>query len=298
MEIPMHRPSALLLIAIAIAAPAVSIQCQTSQTQPAQTQPDQNQPDQAQPAKVPRTADGGVAQLQMRDGGVSQVLQSIYIPPLVNAPFTAIVHTEWTRPLSGGGNFTFVNQRRVARDSRGRIYEERWLLMPVGSEDKSRMNVIQIADPAAHTLYNCFTLQTPHRCTLDTFAELPMTEYKPTPWPAGPLPNNAGMRTHENLGTRTIAGFETMGTRDTSNFNAGVMGSDQPFSSWREFWQAPQLGVNLSSELVNPLVGKQAFTLSDVSDEEPDSRLFDLPEGYTVVDRRKARTEHPEADRP
>ena len=33
------------------------------------------------------------------DGGVSQVLQSIYIPPLHDAPFTATVHTEWARPL-------------------------------------------------------------------------------------------------------------------------------------------------------------------------------------------------------
>ena len=51
-----------------------------------------------------------------RDGGVSEVLESIYIPPLVNAPFTAIVHTEWTRPIGDGGTWTIVNQRRVARD--------------------------------------------------------------------------------------------------------------------------------------------------------------------------------------
>jgi hypothetical protein len=35
------------------------------------------------------------------DGGVSQVLQSIYIPPIHDAPFTATVHTEWARPLAG-----------------------------------------------------------------------------------------------------------------------------------------------------------------------------------------------------
>jgi hypothetical protein len=247
----------------------------------------------AQTARAPHAQDGG-ATAYTRDGGVSEVLQSIYIPPLLNAPFSAIVHTEWTRPMPGGGNFTFVNQRQVARDSRGRIYEERWLLAPKGSEDKSRMNVIQIADPNAHTLYNCFTLQTPHRCVLQTFAEAAVKSYKPAVIQSGPLPNNAGERVHEDLGTRTISGIETVGTRDASKMNAGVMGSDQPFSTWREFWQSPQIGVNLSSEVVNPSVGKQVFTLTDVNLAEPDPKLFELPEGFDVVDRRKPVAQHPE----
>lgn len=238
-------------------------------------------------AQAPSKQDGGTTGVMMRDGGVSQVLQSIYIPPLLNAPFTAIVHTEWTRPLAEGGNFTFVNQRRVARDSSGRIYEERWLLAPIGSEDRSQMNVIQIADPNAHTLYNCFTLQVPHRCILETFSETAQTVYKPAIGTTGPLPNNIGTQTHDDLGMRTIEGIETHGTRDAANYNAGVMGSDRPFSSHREFWHAPQLGVNLYSEVVGPSVGKQVFTLSDVNLSEPDSRLFELPGGYTVVDRRK-----------
>ena len=249
----------------------------------------------AQTAHTTRPQDGGVtATANTRDGGVDETLQSIYIPPLVNAPFTALVHTEWTRPLPDGGSYTFVNLRQVARDSRGRIYEERWLLVPKGSEDMSRMNVIQIADPNAHTLYNCFTLQTPRRCILQTFAEPAVTAYKPTVFKSGPLPNNAGSLAHEDLGTRTIAGIETLGTRDTTNYNAGVMGSDAPFAAWREFWQSPQLGVNLSSEVSGPRVGKQLFTLTDVNLAEPDPKLFELPEGFTVVDRRKPVTEHPE----
>jgi len=237
--------------------------------------------------------EGSAPSAYTRDGGVSEVMQSIYIPPLLNAPFTAIVSTEWTRPLPSGGNYTYVNQRRVARDARGRIYEERWLLAPKGSEDQSRMNVIQIADPNAHTLYNCFMLQTPHRCVLDKFAEPALNSYKPAVMPSGPLPNNMGTRTHEDLGTRSIAGIDTVGTRDTSNFNAGVMGSDQPFSSWREFWQAPQLDVNLYSEAMSPNAGKQVFTLTDVSLAAPDPRLFELPEGFAVVDHRKPTVESP-----
>jgi len=238
--------------------------------------------------------DGGTTHVVMRDGGVNEVLQSIYIPPLLNAPFTATVHTEWTRPMMGGGTYTFVNKRQVARDSHGRIYEQRVMLAPRGSESDSNLYLIQIADPNAHTLYNCYLKQTPHRCYLQNYSETPEMVYKPAIGTTGPLPDNAGFRTHEDLGIRTIEGIDTRGTRDTSNLNAGVMGSDQPFTSHREFWYATTLGINLYSELVNPNVGKQAFTLSDIGLAEADPKLFELPDGFAVVDERKPPVERPE----
>src|ERR1700676_5372349 len=160
--------------------------------------------------------------VEMRDGGASEVLQSIYIPPLLKAPFTATVHTEWTKPIPGGGSFTMVNERRVARDSRGRIYEERWLLVPRGGRLKSQMNVIQIADPHTHKLYNCFTLQQPHRCQLETFTEPASAIYKPAIRPTGPLPDGTGFTTHEELGVRNLQGIDTQGTRDTTTLNPRV----------------------------------------------------------------------------
>jgi hypothetical protein len=219
------------------------------------------------------------------DGGVTETLQSIYIPPLVGAPFSAVVHTEWVRFMPGGGSYTAVNQRRVARDGRGRIYEERWLLVPKDSGVQSRMNVIQIADANEHTLYNCFVFE--RRCTLLKFAEQAMSSYKPPVIPSGPLGNGKGFTTHLDLGVRTIAGLDTTGTRETTTLNPGAVGNDRVFVTVREFWQAPQLGVNLLSSVDGPQTGRQTFTLSDVSLSEPDPALFELPEGYEVLDRRQ-----------
>lgn len=218
------------------------------------------------------------------DGGVTETLQSIYIPPLVGAPFSAMVHTEWVRFMPGGGSFTSVNQRRVARDGRGRIYEERWLLVPKDSGVQSRMNVIQIADPTEHTLYNCFVFE--KRCALLKFAEPAMSSYKPPVVPSGPLENGKGFITHLDLGVRTIAGIDTAGTRETTTLNPGAIGNDRAFVTVREFWQAPEIGVNILSTVDGPQTGQQTFTLSDVSLTEPDPELFRLPAGYEVVDRR------------
>lgn len=223
----------------------------------------------------------------VQDGGVDQVLQSVYIPPIPNAPFIAIVHTQWIRPLMDGGTYTVVNQRQVARDRSGRIYEERWLLVPKDGKWKSRMNLIQIADPSTHTLYNCFLLETPHRCAAGPYDDSPTAHYQPPVAQTGALLNGDGFQTHEDLGTQTIAGVDVQGTRDSITYNQGVIGKDRPFSRTRAFWYAPSLGIDLESELSAPEFGKEIFTLTDVSTSDPDPKLFQIPDGFQVVDHRR-----------
>src|SRR5215472_15192979 len=99
------------------------------------------------------------------DGGVRTTMESIVIPPKPNAPFTLTLATEWVQSFVDGGSITLVNQRRIARDSKGRFYQERWALVPKNGKVESKTNVIQIADPNTHTLYNCFFDGT-HLCRL------------------------------------------------------------------------------------------------------------------------------------
>ena len=109
-------------------------------------------PPQPQRADVrPRPGQAQPAQ----DGGNREVLESIVIPPIPNAPFFATLATESVKYSADGATMTFVNERHIGRDGQGRIYEERWLLVPKGSGIKSYMNWIQIADAKQHTLYNC-----------------------------------------------------------------------------------------------------------------------------------------------
>ncbi len=64
------------------------------------------------------------------DGGTRERLVSIFIPNIPNAPFTATVNTEWVRALPDGTRITLVNHRLIARDSAGRIFQERRMLVP------------------------------------------------------------------------------------------------------------------------------------------------------------------------
>jgi hypothetical protein len=241
---------------------------------------------QAQPPTV-EMRDGGTSVQQIKKGVVAQVLESIYIPAITGAPFTAVVHTEWVRYLADGDTFTLVNQRPIARDSEGRIYQERWTLVPKNGKIASEKTTIQIGDPNAHTLYNCFVFNKPRNCTLERYNETTTAIYKPAMEKSGPLPHNEGYIAHEDLGKDDIEGIEVTGLRDTITYNEGAIGNDRPASLKREFWYAPSLGINLRSEVADPGFGKQIFTITDVSLSEPDPKLYDPPEGFVVVDRRK-----------
>jgi hypothetical protein len=138
-------------------------------------------------------------------------MESIFIPPIANAPFSLTLLTEWSRPLAIGGSYTLTNQRRIARDGKGRIYEERWLLLPKGSKVPSFMDVRQFADPNRHTLYNCFT--DGKLCQLLPYSGSTQAVYKPATSPTGPLPDGTGFHQHEDLGVADTNGVDTTGFR-------------------------------------------------------------------------------------
>jgi hypothetical protein len=172
-----------------------------------------------------------------QDGGNREVLESIVIPPISNAPFFATLATESVKYSADGASMTFVNERHIGRDGQGRIYEERWFLVPKGSGIKSDMNWIQIADPKQHTLYNCSPQQ--HVCDLlvyDYGDDLSAATLHPQK--SHTVQNEKGSQSWEDLGTRSILGFDTIGVRETTITNAGVLGNDQPLTSMTEYWHS------------------------------------------------------------
>jgi hypothetical protein len=232
-----------------------------------------------------QTHEAAPASQPAQDGGVRAVLESIVIPPIPNHPFSATLDTEWVQYAGEGGTVTLVNERPIVRDSKGRIYQERWALVPKSGRVTSQKMIIQIADPNQHTLYSCATFR--HICELETYDpthELAAAEPRQT------IPNGSIVRdqlTIEDLGTRTIAGVETVGRRETTAIEVGVMGNDQPLKRINETWHSQELAINLLSMRSGPMIGKQTFTIIDLSAVEPDPDLFKVPKGYQIRDLRK-----------
>ncbi len=241
-----------------------------------------------------QTTEGNTPRLHAEDGGMSVLMESIVVSAKPQAPFTLTLETEWVRMLGDGGTITSVNKRRIARDAAGRVYQERWLLVPKNGDRESQMTTVQIADPNAHTLYSCFFLGAKkNTCELKTY--IPMTPAVNTSGKttSGDLPDNQGSFVHEDLGKQLVGGVETVGVRDARTYNPGVFGNDRKVTVEREAWYSPQLDLNLLSTRSDPRTGKQTFTATNVTMGDPDPALFELPAGFKVADIRQTAAPEP-----
>jgi len=216
------------------------------------------------------------------DGGTREVLISILIPSLPNAPFTAAVNTEWIRQLPDGSTITLKNHRAIARDSAGRIFQERRALVPDDGKTNSGVTQIEISDPVTHELYICM----PHgrTCQVEVFSPSEFLPYTP---PAKAHMTQGSTSESEDLGKQSLGGLETVGTRETTVIPAGTIGNNSPLLSKREFWFSPKLGVNLISKRQDPLSGTQNFEVSEIALGDPDAKLFEVPVGFKILDLRK-----------
>ena len=192
------------------------------------------------------------------DGGTREVLISILIPSLANAPFTGTVNTESIRQLADGTTITLKNHRAIARDTAGRIFQERRLLVPDDGRHESVVTQIEISDPVAHTLYICVPRE--RVCQLEQFSA---PGFAPPP-SVGATPNQPGNLSRQDLGKQLLGGVETVGTLETAVIESGVIGNDSPIMVKREYWYSPQLGVNLISKRQDPRFGTQNFEVSDI----------------------------------
>jgi hypothetical protein len=103
----------------------------------------------------------------------------------------ATLATESVKFAADGAAMTFNNEWRIARDAQGRVYQERWYLVPEGGQIESTMNWFQIADPNHLTLYNCSTEQ--RICDLVVYDPTnSLSALSPHKGSSGPLPQDGG----------------------------------------------------------------------------------------------------------
>jgi hypothetical protein len=220
------------------------------------------------------------------DGGVREMLQSILIPPLSGAPFQATVTTEWTKILPDGTMATMKNHRTVARDSAGRIFEERKAFTPNGDKEPTQTTNLQYLDPNRHEFYNCIPLQRTCYVTTDgrpALAKMPAGTGGLQVCGCASAPRPGMSVKQEALGEKAIGEIEAIGSREITTIAAGEIGNQKAEPIVKEFWYSPRLGVNLVTKRFDPRSGIQNFVVGNVSLSEPDPRMFEPPPEYRVV---------------
>lgn len=229
-------------------------------------------------SSVAQTSQDG---LHAPSGNTQMRVESIAVPSMTNAPFTATVSTTWVRKLEDGSTVTIQNQRTIARDNAGRVYQQRRNLYAQGDSRQTEIRQVEISDPETKEIYYCRPAA--RNCELHDY--FPRTAPAPET-PAGPLNDGKAFLTREPLGNDTISGVAAIGTRETTTISAGAFGNDQAVSIVKEFWFSPQLGINVIEKRQDPRAGTQTFVVSDISLGEPDRTLFETPADFRIIDLR------------
>ncbi len=220
------------------------------------------------------------------DGGTRTTIQSIDIPPLEGAPFVAQVDTEWSHLLADGTWATIKNHRLVARDTAGRIFQERRAFTPTGDVQQTRITELDYEDPVRQLLTVCEPLR--RTCHEQDYQRRPITAM-----PAGTTglkicgcasAPGGGINIQEDvLGQQTIESLNAIGSREITTLPAEMFGNKTPQPVVKEFWYSPQLGINLVTRRFDPRSGAENFVVSQVSLAQPDPKLFEPPADYAII---------------
>lgn len=93
----------------------------------------------------------------------------------------------------------------------------------------------------------------------------------------------------EDLGTRTIEGVEASGKRTVTTIPAGDIGNERPIEIVYEKWYSNYLQLVVMSRHSDPRYGEQTYRLTNITRNEPDPSLFEVPKEYKINSSRGGR---------
>jgi len=215
------------------------------------------------------------------DLGVRGHIEGLDIPHIPGAPFRGKLVVTLTNQWADGTTVRASFFNLVARDSQGRVHQERRTIEPVGSNRESKVTSISIFDTPARTRITCEVAE--HICKKTNF--VPQVRF----WdePEGLSRDGKSYLTREKKGTELLNAHAVERTLETRTTNAGAEGNDKPLVSTREFWYSPELKINLAVKRICACGSTQDLQLKELQLDEPEESLFQPPSGFTMVDLRK-----------
>jgi len=202
--------------------------------------------------------------------------QRIFMTPIPNEPFSGVVKIEQTLVLKDGSVTQLKSIREVARDTKGRIHNERRELIPVSSTSTPELRYVHLYDPQTR-------ISTEIDVRKRTFWTMTMDHPPSTEPPSirfaapdGDAPPS-DLTKQEDLGIREIEGVPAHGMRQTQTVTDG--GKEVVITD--EYWYSQELRVNVMIKHSDPREETSTLTLTQVTRTEPDPKFFEIPEGYT-----------------
>jgi hypothetical protein len=206
--------------------------------------------------------------------------QDIFVTPVANAPFSAVVNIQNSHLQPDGSVLALKSMRQIARDVHGRIHNESRALTPASDASTAPLIRIHLYDPQTRIS----TYLNPRKKTFWTeTVNHPPSTVPPTIRYAAPgdgVPQNDFAK-QEDLGVREMDGLSVRGVRETQTIPADDTGKEIVITD--EFWYSEDLRINLMIRHSDPRTGSVTMTVSQVSRTEPDPALFQIPDDYQTA---------------
>jgi hypothetical protein len=201
-------------------------------------------------------------------------------------PYTAEFKTTRVQTLADGSTITRESTEVLARDSQGRTFNLSSSISQ--SEDQTVHTSVNINDPATKT--HTYWFVPGQRVTvtneLDAGAVNGSCGGINLAPPAQTTEERRVKPTMEDLGKQTFQGIEARGHRTTTSYPAGSIGNSEPLVRTYEVWftSTPGLsGINVRQVNDDPQSGKTTRELVKFTQGEPDTAMFQAPEGYETL---------------
>jgi hypothetical protein len=208
--------------------------------------------------------------------------------PKVDAPYSATVTTTMQTKSSDGTILRRIATTQQMRDSTGRTREERSLGCKHGPDgDGPPMTQIMIYDPAGPTIIS-WMVDDPKKA----LQVVRMNRRAPVaPPPSGATDDQeqesavrkamaqSGIHA-DDLGSKTIAGVMSDGTKTVTTVPAREGRNSEPYEIVTEVWIARDLGLTMLKIDDNPKFGRTVTEVRELKLGDPDVSLFATPVGY------------------
>jgi hypothetical protein len=203
---------------------------------------------------------------------LEKVAARLPIPPAVTGKPYSLAQKQKTRMYGPDGSvvLTELIVTKHMRDSEGRDREETYV-----DDNFTRPLAVTITDPILHRRLfitpdlHLVKILHPRDAATATEAE------KQT---------RTGHRTKEPLPSKTILGVNTVGMRSIQTGAVSSVSGKPSFQFTIDSWLAPDLGIVLESHSVTKGASDTTMETTSITYVAPDSSLFEVPTGYTVVD--------------
>ncbi len=218
----------------------------------------------------------------------------VFVTPVPGAPFSAEVVLDVTQVLKDGTSTKRKTAALIARDSQGRIRNERHEVLAASSKQVPVIYSVHLYDPATRlsTLLNPKT----HLASQKTVDRPPSTEPPVIVWlrTEGSHPSDPNIQVRD-LGVSVMIGLDVHGYLRSIDVPGKDSGTDFGVVVTDEYWYCEALHINLFTRHNDPRTGQSLMTVTRINVNEPSADLFKIPPDYKLVDTSPADMEDPDA---